>query len=111
MEETLDGPRESTIVSDTKSTQSNGKSEKLNFGLVIENRLENGRAGSLARLGHLLDVQKVAGSNPARPTMSVKWLNMLEKMSSELSSKDKYLRRFNRWWADVCFQSGILLKL
>jgi hypothetical protein len=26
------------------------------------------RAGSLARLGHLLDVQKVAGSNPARPT-------------------------------------------
>jgi len=26
--------------------------------------------------------------------MSVKWLNMLEEMSSELSSKDKYLRRF-----------------
>ena len=26
-------------------------------------------AGSLARLGHLLDVQKVAGSSPARPTM------------------------------------------
>ena len=29
-------------------------------------------AGSLARLGHLLDVQKVAGSSPVRPTpMSV----------------------------------------
>ena len=28
----------------------------------------NRRAGSLARLGHLLDVQKIAGSNPARPT-------------------------------------------
>ena len=27
------------------------------------------RAGSLARLGHLLDVQKIAGSNPARPTI------------------------------------------
>ena len=26
------------------------------------------RAGSLARLGHLLDVQKVAGSSPVRPT-------------------------------------------
>jgi hypothetical protein len=26
------------------------------------------RAGSLARLGHLLDVQKVTGSNPVRPT-------------------------------------------
>jgi hypothetical protein len=26
------------------------------------------RAGRLAWLGHLLDVQKVAGSNPARPT-------------------------------------------
>jgi hypothetical protein len=25
-------------------------------------------AGSLARLGHLLDVQKVAGSSPVRPT-------------------------------------------
>ena len=29
---------------------------------------ENTRAGSLARLGHPLDVRKVAGSNPARPT-------------------------------------------
>ena len=30
---------------------------------------ENRRAGSLARLGHLLDVQKVAGSSPVRPTI------------------------------------------
>ena len=29
---------------------------------------KNRRAGSLARLGHLLDVQKVTGSNPVRPT-------------------------------------------
>ena len=29
---------------------------------------ESARAGSLARLGHLLDVQKVAGSSPVRPT-------------------------------------------
>jgi hypothetical protein len=28
----------------------------------------NRRAGSLARSGHLLDVQKVTGSNPVRPT-------------------------------------------
>jgi hypothetical protein len=30
---------------------------------------KNTGAGSLARLGHLLDVQKVAGSSPARPTI------------------------------------------
>jgi hypothetical protein len=30
--------------------------------------LETEWAGSLARLGHLLDVQKVTGSNPVRPT-------------------------------------------
>ena len=29
---------------------------------------ESSWAGSLARLGHLLDVQKVAGSSPVRPT-------------------------------------------
>ena len=33
--------------------------------LIVRNR----RADSLARLGHLLDVQKIAGSNPARPTI------------------------------------------
>ena len=31
----------------------------------------NRRAGSLARLGHLLDVQKVTGSNPVRPTKNI----------------------------------------
>ena len=38
---------------------------KLNSN-AIESK--NTRAGSLARLGHLLDVQKVAGSSPVRPT-------------------------------------------
>ena len=33
----------------------------------IDNKSYSG-AGSLARLGHLLDVQKVTGSNPVRPT-------------------------------------------
>ena len=38
---------------------------KLNSN-AIESK--NTGAGSLARLGHLLDVQKVAGSSPVRPT-------------------------------------------
>ena len=50
-------------------TQNNRKSENPNLRLVNENKQGNNRAGSLARLGHLLDVQKVAGSNPARPTI------------------------------------------
>ena len=33
---------------------------------------ENRRAGSLARLGHPLDVRKVTGSNPVRPTKTNK---------------------------------------
>jgi hypothetical protein len=33
---------------------------------------ENTRAGSLARLGHPLDVRKVTGSNPVRPTKTNK---------------------------------------
>ena len=33
---------------------------------------ENTRAGSLARLGHPLDVRKVTGSNPVRPTKTDK---------------------------------------
>ena len=36
----------------------------LNNGSISENV----RAGSLARLGHPLDVRKVTGSNPVRPT-------------------------------------------
>jgi hypothetical protein len=43
------------VVIDRKLKESN---------LIFRNR----RAGSLARLGHLLDVQKVTGSNPVRPT-------------------------------------------
>ena len=57
------------IHKDTQTdTQNKRKSENLNLRLVNENKQGNRRAGSLARLGHLLDVQKVAGSNPARPT-------------------------------------------
>ena len=49
-------------------TQNNENPENLNSRLYTENNQQTLRAGSLARLGHLLDVQKVAGSNPARPT-------------------------------------------
>ena len=49
-------------------TQTSTKSENLNSRLYTENNQQTLRAGSLARLGHLLDVQKAAGSNPARPT-------------------------------------------
>ena len=53
------------LVTDTQTdTQNIHKSEKPK----LASNLETSRAGSLARLGHLLDVQKVAGSNPARPT-------------------------------------------
>ena len=37
---------------------------------------ENTRAGSLARLGHPLDVRKVTGSNPVRPTKTNKNVGM-----------------------------------
>ena len=50
-----------------KDTQTD--TQNKNFKLA--SKLKNNRAGSLARLGHLLDVQKVAGSNPARPTHHV----------------------------------------
>ena len=46
------------------SGQNNIDLKLLNKGSIIENTW----AGSLARLGHLLDVQKVAGSSPVRPT-------------------------------------------
>ena len=52
----------------SKYSQVNGCTENLNLRLVNENRPEDVRAGSLAWLGHLLDVQKVAGSSPVRPT-------------------------------------------
>ena len=35
--------------------------------------MRNVWAGRLAWLGHLLDVQKVAGPNPVRPTTSAYW--------------------------------------
>jgi hypothetical protein len=35
------------------------------------------RAGRLVWLGHLLDVQKVAGSNPVRPTIHILWKTIL----------------------------------
>ena len=36
-------------------------------------------AGSLARLGHPLDVRKVTGSNPVRPTKTNKNMGMNEE--------------------------------
>ena len=44
----------------------------LNNGSISENT----RAGSLARLGHPLDVRKVTGSNPVRPTKTDKNVGM-----------------------------------
>ena len=41
--------------------------------------IENTRAGSLARLGHPLDVRKVTGSNPVRPTKTDKNVGMNEE--------------------------------
>jgi hypothetical protein len=55
-------------------TQNNTRTENLNLGLINENKPENTWAGSLARLGHLLDVQKVTGSNPVRPTKTLRCL-------------------------------------
>jgi hypothetical protein len=69
--------KESTQTSTQMSTQNNNRSENLNSRLVNQNRPVNIRAGSLARLGHLLDVQKVAGSSPARPTTNSFFLLIL----------------------------------
>jgi hypothetical protein len=51
----FDQGNDQVVIVDRKLKESN---------LIVRNR----RAGSLARLGHLLDVQKIAGSNPVRPT-------------------------------------------
>jgi hypothetical protein len=56
-----------TNAIDTQAEGSLHDPENLNSSLVSKNT-RNPRAGSLARLGHLLDVQKVAGSSPVRPT-------------------------------------------
>ena len=55
--------KESTI------TQNNTNTENLNSSSNKQNNQESSWAGSLARLGHPLDVRKVTGSNPVRPTM------------------------------------------
>ena len=52
----------------TQTTQNSAESKNLNLRSSYQIESENRRAGRLAWLGHLLDVQKVAGSNPARPT-------------------------------------------
>ena len=41
-------------------------------------------AGRLAWLGHLLDVQKVAGPNPVRPTISINQFNLIVDFKSGL---------------------------
>jgi hypothetical protein len=51
--------------SDLEQKAQDQKLKELNKYLETD-KLEG--AGSLARLGHLLDVQKVAGSSPVRPT-------------------------------------------
>ena len=66
-------------------TQNNTNPENLNSNLINQNSSESLRAGRLARLGHLLDVQKVAGSNPARPTTSSPVIFQIK-----LSSKNRH---------------------
>ena len=41
---------------------------------------ENARAGRLAWLGHLPDTQKVAGSSPARPTITLPSRKKLQQL-------------------------------
>ena len=51
--------------------QNNDHSGQKNIDLnlnILNHNNRNVRAGSLARLGHPLDVRKVTGSNPVRPT-------------------------------------------
>jgi hypothetical protein len=57
------------VHKDTQTdTQNNPNTESLNLSLNKQNNQESQWAGSLARLGHPLDVRKVTGSNPVRPT-------------------------------------------
>lgn len=64
------GKLEDTIHKNIESyTQSNNKDKNLNSGSNEQNNRISQWAGSLARLGHPLDVRKVTGSNPVRPTM------------------------------------------
>ena len=65
----------------------NTKQDNQNIDLIDHNNhdqnlnnssffTENKGAGSLARLGHPLDVRKVTGSNPVRPTKTNKNVGM-----------------------------------
>jgi hypothetical protein len=40
--------------------------------------MQNAWAGRLAWLGHLLDVQKVAGPNPVRPTTNIYFVSLAQ---------------------------------
>jgi hypothetical protein len=66
----------------TKLYTKNNNTENLNLRLVNEGKPENVWAGSLARLGHPLDVRKVTGSNPVRPTKTDKNVNINQKASN-----------------------------
>ena len=56
-------------ILDYVQPQTETESSNISYPRFFSER--NSRAGSLARLGHLLDVQKVAGSSPARPTKTL----------------------------------------
>ena len=56
-----------------QNTDHNKHDLKLNS---LGSNIENKWAGSLARLGHPLDVRKVTGSNPVRPTKTNKNVGM-----------------------------------
>ena len=53
--------------------QQNQTESSKSFGEAFLQR-KGSWAGSLARLGHPLDVRKVAGSNPARPTINAAYI-------------------------------------
>ena len=55
------------LLNNTSYDQSGQNNIDLNLNILSLNN-RNVRAGSLARLGHPLDVRKVTGSNPVRPT-------------------------------------------
>jgi hypothetical protein len=89
----------------------------LNNGSLIGNQ----RAGSLARLGHPLDVRKVTGSNPVRPTKtdknvdtkSEKHLIWGRTMPSEMFDAEKFVEISER--AEYCavkrLKDAVKLKL
>ncbi len=72
-------------ILDYLHTQNETKSSKYFLSRVSFSK--GNRAGSLARLGHLLDVQKVAGSNPVRPTQTPR-KPLFIALFTELGCKD-----------------------